>query len=126
MKNVRLVIEFPHLTKETGDYHAAVFTGVMSRRHIYAKRLPAPSNTLADVDYVKIDRYYTKDFTSKAKSLWKVTHRSMEVQSSLNDDSRITINPELPDEIIKAIEDALEAEISSLRDWHEKNKKSGE
>lgn len=113
MKKIGLFIEF--VDKNNNIVYGISFTGVMTRRNIYAKRT-STSGSLDYIEYVKIARSDTKDTTKYWRSIWKTTFRSIQVADGIRmDDPRISINPELSDEIKAAINDALAEENAAIK-----------
>lgn len=113
MRNICLFVGF--VDKNNINVYGISFTGVMTRRNIYAKRT-STTGCLDYVEYVKIARGDTKDTTKQWRSIWKTTFRNINVSDDVGmDDSRITINPELSDEIKAAINDAIAEENAAIK-----------
>ena len=113
MRKICLFVGF--VDENNINVYGISFTGVMTRRYIYAKRT-STTGSLDYVEYVKIAKNETKDTTKQWRSIWKTHFRDITVSDEIGiNDSRITINPALSDEIKEAIKDAIAEENAAIK-----------
>ena len=87
--------------------YAILFTGVMARRYIYAKRVSVSCPT--DPEYIRIKKLDTDDTTEQYQSVIERTFRDIDVPAELGlNDPRIVQNPEMTNEILNAIDGCSE------------------
>ncbi len=106
MKKVFLIV---NLVDEKGNLAYLInYTGVMTRRNIYAKL--TQNTNCPDPEYVKVSKWDTVDETANWESIFPETiFRSISVSSNIAmDDSRIQKEFDIPDGILEAIDSHIQ------------------